>query len=386
MARPFSYPTPKFHNGEQTLSVRFTVDGKIVKRSCGTADFNEAKRRVPNIVEKARAAPVAPLNVPARDLESLCLKFRDELTKALQPPKDNGTSFADKLARNIAATQARTIVEQASTRIATTTDLTTRRALMFTLTETLREVGQSWSPGWNFTHVALGTASSKPQATIPANSPLLSAFLDRFLDDNKIVGDYANEHRAIVRDFSLIVGDRPITSYRKDDARRLKEVLTTLPANWTKLKTLRHLPINQAAEKARELGYQPQKPKTLGFKRSMLSTSTGVVMAGISTTCVASGGAIFVGPTSTITTAFRGTVSGSPWLGRPENVGRVAHRVSEAPGLRPKQSTSTMRGRLLKTGIYVRSNSLSCGNRNMAASPAVMICESVWAVGTSETL
>ncbi|MBS0244178.1 MAG: site-specific integrase [Proteobacteria bacterium] len=142
---------------------------------------------------------------------------------------------------------------------------------MFTLTETLREVGQSWSPGWNFTHVALGATASKAGTAMPSAAPVLSGVLESFLTDGRIVGDYANEHRAIVRHVGLIVGDRPVTSYGKDDARRVKDVLSALPANWMKPPSLRNLPITQAAEKARELGYQPQKPKTINFKRAMLS-------------------------------------------------------------------------------------------------------------------
>jgi hypothetical protein len=50
-----------------------------------------------------------------------------------------------------------------------------------------------------------------------------------------------------------IVGDKPIDSYRKADARDFKQVLSDLPPNRSKLKEIRDLDVREAAKRAREL-------------------------------------------------------------------------------------------------------------------------------------
>jgi hypothetical protein len=57
--------------------------------------------------------------------------------------------------------------------------------------------------------------------------------------------------------FLEVVGDRPIASYSKADARDFKAVLRVLPPNRTRLKKLRGLDVRDAAKTAQDLGLEP---------------------------------------------------------------------------------------------------------------------------------
>ena len=54
--------------------------------------------------------------------------------------------------------------------------------------------------------------------------------------------------------FIAIVGDKPVDTYKKADARDFKQVLSGLPPNRSKLKEIRDLGVREAAKRARELG------------------------------------------------------------------------------------------------------------------------------------
>lgn len=65
------------------------------------------------------------------------------------------------------------------------------------------------------------------------------------------------EHRTWTLAFIETCGDRQIHEYSKEDARRFKEILLQLPANWKKKAAIRHLKIADAAARATELGLPP---------------------------------------------------------------------------------------------------------------------------------
>lgn len=87
------------------------------------------------------------------------------------------------------------------------------------------------------------------------------------------------EHRVWMGHFMSIVGDRPISSYTKADARAFRNVLLRLPSNWSKYDDLQGLPVQKAADKAEELGLTPMAEtnvnKLLGFVASFWNWAEG---------------------------------------------------------------------------------------------------------------
>ncbi len=72
-----------------------------------------------------------------------------------------------------------------------------------------------------------------------------------------------DDHLAWMAAFKEIAGDKALSQYNKDDARRFKSVLLKLPANWKKKPDVRNLSILEAAEKAAETGMPPMSSATL---------------------------------------------------------------------------------------------------------------------------
>ena len=72
-----------------------------------------------------------------------------------------------------------------------------------------------------------------------------------------------NDHMTWMASFTEVAGDRPITEYRKGDARSFKSVLLKLPADWRKRRGIRHLSLVDAAQNASESGLKPMSVTTL---------------------------------------------------------------------------------------------------------------------------
>lgn len=72
-----------------------------------------------------------------------------------------------------------------------------------------------------------------------------------------------DDHLAWMAAFTEIAGDKALSQYNKDDARRFKAVLLKLPANWKKKPEVRNLSILEAADKAAETGMPPMSSATL---------------------------------------------------------------------------------------------------------------------------
>nr|WP_254444190.1 site-specific integrase [Ruegeria arenilitoris] len=98
------------------------------------------------------------------------------------------------------------------------------------------------------------------------DAPLLSTAI-KLWSDEKSRGAWSpkvrDDHLAWTDLFIEIAGDRPITTYRKEDARAFKSVLMKLPANSRKKRETRGLPANVAAEKAERLGLEPMSASTV---------------------------------------------------------------------------------------------------------------------------
>lgn len=107
---------------------------------------------------------------------------------------------------------------------------------------------------------------------VRSSAPKLSVAVEEWASEkarSAWVEKTEREHRVWTGHFISVVGDRPLDSYTRADARAFKAVLLKLPANWNKFEDLKKLPIDKAAEKARELGIQPMSEsnvnKLLGF-------------------------------------------------------------------------------------------------------------------------
>lgn len=107
----------------------------------------------------------------------------------------------------------------------------------------------------------------------PAGAPPLSDVLDSYIKERGagLSDERADILRAVVRDLKEVCGDKAISAFTRADAGRFKDVLLCLPANLTKRRELRGLPLVAAAERAETLGLPRQSAKTLKKKWGILS-------------------------------------------------------------------------------------------------------------------
>ncbi len=105
-----------------------------------------------------------------------------------------------------------------------------------------------------------------------SNAPLLSEAVKHWVEEKSRtswVEKTKREHCAWMGYFLDAIGDRPVDTYSKSDARAYKAMLLKLPANWVKYGELQGLPFARAAEKSQELGLEPMTEsnvnKLLGF-------------------------------------------------------------------------------------------------------------------------
>ena len=126
------------------------------------------------------------------------------------------------------------------------------------------------------------TTSAIPPHPIPAapvsTAPKLSEVHDQWIAEGKAKewSPKTGENRITLVDrFIALAGDRPIDSYAKADARRFKEVLSSLPASWWQIDGLRDLTIEAASQKAKASGLPPMSitnvNKHIGCLYSLMS-------------------------------------------------------------------------------------------------------------------
>ncbi|MCB1337807.1 MAG: hypothetical protein KDK10_10290 [Maritimibacter sp.] len=100
----------------------------------------------------------------------------------------------------------------------------------------------------------------------PSNAPLLSEAVHAW-EAEKTRGAWStkvhNDYMTWMAAFIEVAGDHPITEYAKDDARAFKATLLKLPANWRKNRSVKKLPLLEAAEKAHALGLPPMSSANL---------------------------------------------------------------------------------------------------------------------------
>ncbi|WP_400085822.1 DUF6538 domain-containing protein [Yoonia sp. R78084] len=108
-----------------------------------------------------------------------------------------------------------------------------------------------------------------------SDAPLFSAAVKLWADEKsrgawspKVRNDYLSWTDLFVE----IAGDRPVNTYRKDDARAFKSVLMKLPANSRKKRETRGLPATVAAQKAEQLGLEPMGASTVNKALSRVGT------------------------------------------------------------------------------------------------------------------
>ncbi|NLH80097.1 MAG: site-specific integrase [Phyllobacteriaceae bacterium] len=127
--------------------------------------------------------------------------------------------------------------------------------------EILTEIAASLVPKPVEPNSTVAATSPHPIPIAPVSAaPTLSEVRDQWIEEGKAKewSPKTGEARVIMVDlFIACAGDRPIDSYSKADARTFKDALASLPANWSKTKSLRTLPVAAAAKKAKADGMTP---------------------------------------------------------------------------------------------------------------------------------
>lgn len=304
-------PTPTQRNGSLTWEIRCRIEGKIVSRSLGTRDYDEALKRVPKVFqelerelaqkESGAIPPRVPPAIqsdearspgpPRLSIEQVCQlyreyklhderQFRSEHAQGgIGNPEELAATYKERLEGSLGRARASAIVHDFAHQKWFLTYISRKgigdvedyegalMALARTLVGTYREILDSDA---NLTSLPPShTATSK---TAPASSPSLLKFTEEFIDERgqAMTAEYAHEHRAVVRDFCEVVGDKAVSEYTLEDARKFKEVLLALPPNWKKTKALRELSLVEAAKTAKLEGMKRQSAKSIKLKRSML--------------------------------------------------------------------------------------------------------------------
>ncbi|RVL09074.1 site-specific integrase [Sinorhizobium meliloti] len=117
----------------------------------------------------------------------------------------------------------------------------------------------------------------EPQTNQPVDGHLASMLIGEWVaEKSRAKGGWtpatAAANKLWAERFVEMASDRPIGDYGKSDARGFKTALLSLPPNWTKIKGLEKLAMNEAAKRAAELNLKPMSGKNvnkvLGFVRA----------------------------------------------------------------------------------------------------------------------
>jgi integrase len=305
-------PNPTQRKGSLTWEVRCRLDGRIVTRSLGTRDYDEALKRVSRVYEQLlrdhdeavnlRAGTAVPpalvgsggskLQIPKMSIEQACQRYRDHQLGCEQQfrtehaaggignPVALAASYEERLKGDLARAHAKAVVHDFANQRWFLTYLSKKgigevddcngalMALARTLVATYREILENdvcLSPS-----PIVQSAAPKPQkSAVPSPLKIVEDFITE--RGARMTADVAADHRAVIRDLCQVAGDKSASEYTREDARKVKEVLLALPANWKKRKGLRELNIVDAALKAKEQGLLRQSAKTIQLKRAMLN-------------------------------------------------------------------------------------------------------------------
>lgn len=306
-------PNPSRRNGALTWEVRCRIGGKVVSRSLGTRDYDEALKRVPKVYAEvlreieAPAPAQTPLggklpSTPASftleakppatatlRVSDACRMYRDYHLECerqhrleyaaggIEDPAKLAATYRARLNLQLKTYHAKAVVHDfrhpewfltylSNSGVGDVDDRSgALMALSRTSVATIREIIE---------HDLVLPVEDPPLAAQPKLHPVpvLSKVSEQFIAErgSRMTAEVAGDHRAIVRDLCAVVGDKPITDYGRNDARAFKEVLLDLPANWMKRVPLRGLAIVEAAKKAKELGLPRQTAKSIQLKRATL--------------------------------------------------------------------------------------------------------------------
>ncbi len=120
------------------------------------------------------------------------------------------------------------------------------------------------------------SATEAVPVAAPKDNPLLSVARVEWLKEKVHGSDLTAGHLGASQEaidlFIEIVGDKPIASYRKSDARDYKALVSTLPPNRRKTKALRGLSARAAAAEASRLKLPPMGVETINKRLAILSS------------------------------------------------------------------------------------------------------------------
>lgn len=311
---PRQIPRPTRRKGAKTWEIRMRVRGKITTRTLGTRNFKEALERSPEVWKAMLEEPQTPTEsvisansnesplkkpldvLPLSDVSHRYRTYlldghlheRKELAAAgVLEPNHLASKFRSELQRRLVNTQNRALVynfdhqdwylnflESTGAGIVKNRN-EAREELSRVAVSTMKEMvardkaildGTRWSEA----KLTPGNVTSLAESAVPTLTGLLEDYIRECGD--RMSSERAAEHRSTVRDFCEVAGEKLIDEYRKEDVRKFKNVLMSLPPNWRKKKETRDYDICRAAEEAKKLNLSPQKAKTIQMKRNHLSS------------------------------------------------------------------------------------------------------------------
>ena len=271
-------PTPMLRDGALTYEIRVRIGTKTVWRSLKTRDYDEALDRVQGTYEKARREHAHKLAIPATkpddavaltqplrlSVADACDRYRDHrltcerqsrieyAAGGINDPVALAERYRVNLESSLKTAHACAVVHDFHHQVWFLNLLEGQglgvvddrpgavMALARTGIATIREI-MAADDGLNCS--IYPTRVTTPNAAVAASgaptlstAPVLSKVSEAYIKERggSLSLDVQIDVRAIVRALHGIVGDKPVTDYGKEDARRLKDVLLDLPANWTK--------------------------------------------------------------------------------------------------------------------------------------------------------
>ncbi len=118
------------------------------------------------------------------------------------------------------------------------------------------------------------TPDAAPASTTSSQEgPTFDEVLKKWLnqgDGKRWAPERRNECERVLLDFGEVTGRHAINSYTPAHGRDYKDILTTLPANWRKLKATRALSIKDAAEYSKKHGLSVQDAETSNGKLTIV--------------------------------------------------------------------------------------------------------------------
>lgn len=306
-------PRPTRRKGALTWEVRARINGKIISRSLRARDYKLALKRLPRVYDELLRQFEAVVvssddppkkTVPASDsflavaqssfgrtltIPDVCQRYREHLLtceqgfrrETAQAGVTNAIRLAgqyrERLHENLRTTHAKSIVHDFANQEWFLTYLSNSgqgnvrdrgealAALARTGVATIREILTN-------DFVLPDDVGAPGKVKAASTPPTLSEVLEQYITERglSMTAEVAAGHRAVVRDFCALTDDKPVNNYGREDARRFKEILLCLPANWRKSRDLRGSSIVDAARKAKSLGLHRQRAKSIQLKRASL--------------------------------------------------------------------------------------------------------------------